>query len=252
VTAHVEPTRIPLENVFNLRDIGGYPTSQGTHVVSGRLFRADGLNQLSDGDAERIKTLGIRTVIDLRTHSEREKYGTAPSHLFDATVVHLPLIAELWPTFTPDDDHDPIAYLIERYHEMTVEGAPALARLVDLVALHPDSVPLVFHCSAGKDRTGVAAALILGLLGVADDVIAADYAHSSLAMADLVAWVRANHPDSANTMSDQPKTFLECPAEAMAGFLDQLAGKFGSMEGYAESIGITAATSHQLRDTFTA
>jgi protein tyrosine/serine phosphatase len=242
---------VPLENVFNLRDLGGYPTEDGAHVVSGRLFRADGLNRLSNRDAETMKTLGIRTVVDLRTHDEREKYGSAPTHLFDATAVHLPLISELWPLFEPDDDHDPVAYLIERYHEMTVEGAPMLARLVELAALEPDASPLVFHCSAGKDRTGVAAAVLLGLLGVPADVIAADYAHSSLAMADLTAWIRAKQPASADTMSDQPAAFLSCPVEAMAGFLDQLDGKFGSVDGYAEAIGITDDTRQRLRDAFT-
>jgi len=240
-----------LENVFNLRDLGGYPTDRGTRVVSRRLYRADGLNRLSERDAETMKALGIRTVVDLRTHDEREKYGSAPTHLFDATALHLPLIDELWPLFEPDDDHDPVVYLIERYHEMTVEGAPALAQLVELAALHPDAVPLVFHCSAGKDRTGVAAAVLLGILGVPHDVIAADYAHSALAMADLTAWVRQQHPEDADTMSDQPAAFLSCPVEAMAGFLDQMSGRFGSVDAYADSIGVSADTRDLLRATFT-
>jgi protein-tyrosine phosphatase len=252
VTTSVEPTRVPLENVFNLRDLGGYPTDAGTHVSAGRLFRADGLNRLSERDAQTMKSLGIRTVVDLRTHGEREKYGSAPTHLFDATAVHLPLIDELWPTFTPDDDHDPVEYLIERYHEMTVEGAPMLAQLVELAADHPDATPLVFHCSAGKDRTGVAAAVILGILGVPHDVIAADYAHTALAMADLVAWIRAREqPGTGDSMSDQPAAFLSCPVEAMAGFLEQLTAAFGSVESYVESIGVSAATRDRLRAAFT-
>lgn len=248
---HVEPRRVPLENVFNLRDLGGYPTSGGGRVRAGVLFRADGLNRLSDSDARVVRTLGIRTVVDLRTLAEREQWGAAPAHLFEARSLHLPLISELWPTFEVTDDHDPVAYLIERYHEMTVEGSESLATLIQLVATESESVPLVFHCSAGKDRTGVAAALLLGLLGVPDDQIAADYAHSAVAMDDLVAWVRAHDPSGADSMTtDQPATFLSCPAEAMAGFLAQLRDRLGSVEKYAHSIGVDADTIDALRQNY--
>ena len=239
-----------LENVFNLRDLGGYTASGGRQVVEGRLFRADGLNRLSESDAGVVRQLGIRTVVDLRTLYEREHWGSAPTDLLDATALHLPIISELWPTFEETDDHDPVAYLIERYHEMTVEGAESLATLLALLADDLDAVPLVFHCSAGKDRTGVTAAMILGLLGVPDDQIAADYAHTAGAMEDLVAWVRAQNPDAADSMTDQPKTFLACPEEAMSGFLAELAHRFGSVEGYVESIGVRDTTVARLRELY--
>jgi protein tyrosine/serine phosphatase len=111
-------------------------------------------------------------------------------------------------------------------------------------------VPLVFHCSAGKDRTGVTAALILGLLGVPDDQIAADYAHTALAMDELIAWVRAQSPEAADSMTDQPKTFLSCPKEAMSGFLAELGQRFGSVEGYVETIGVPEATVATLRTRY--
>lgn len=248
MATHVEPRRVPLENVFNLRDLGGYPTADGGRVRAGRLFRADGLNRLSDADARVVQTLGIRTVVDLRTVAEREQWGAAPAHLFDARSLHLPLISELWPTFEVTEDHDPVAYLIERYHEMTIEGSESLATLMRMVATEPESVPLVFHCSAGKDRTGVAAALLLGLLGVPDEQIAADYAHSAVAMDDLVAWIRAKDPSAADSMTtDQPATFLACPADAMARFLAELRDRLGSLEKYAESIGIDDDTIDTLR-----
>jgi len=247
VTTRVEPRRVLLENVFNLRDLGGYASADGRRVAEGLLYRADGLNRLSEADAAVVKDLGIRTVVDLRTLYEREEWGSAPTDLLDATALHLPILSELWPVFEETDDHDPVAYLIERYHEMTVEGAASLATLLDLVANDADAVPLVFHCSAGKDRTGVTAALILGLLGVSDDQIAADYAHTAIAMDDLVAWVRAQSPEAANSMTDQPKTFLSCPEEAMSGFLAELTQRFGSTEGYVESIGVPATTVDTLR-----
>lgn len=249
--SHVEPRRVPLDNVFNLRELGGYPTIDGGRVRAGQLFRADGLNRLSDADARVVGALGIRTVVDLRTLGERDQWGAAPVHLFDATAMHLPLISELWPTFEETDEHDPVAYLIERYHEMTVDGAESLATLLQMLAHEPESSPLVFHCSAGKDRTGVTAALLLGLLGVPDAQIVADYAHSAVAMDDLVAWVRANSTAaSSDTMADHPKAFLACPPEAMAGFLAELRDRFGSVDGYANSIGIDEATLKELRAAY--
>ena len=250
MTARVEPRRVVLENVFNLRDLGGYQAADGRRVVDGQLFRADGLNRLSEADAAIVRELGIRTVVDLRTLYEREEWGSAPTDLLDATGVHLPIISELWPVYEETDDPDPVADLIERYHEMTVEGAPSLATLLGIVADDVDAVPLVFHCSAGKDRTGVTAALILGLLGVSQEQIAADYAHTAIAMDDLIAWVRAQSPEAASTMTDQPKTFLTCPEEAMLGFLAELDQRFGSVEGYVESIGVSAGTVETLRDRY--
>jgi protein tyrosine/serine phosphatase len=241
-----------LENVFNLRDLGGYEGVGGRHVVEGRLYRADGLNRLSETDAAVVKELGIRTVVDLRTIDERERWGSAPTHLFDATALHLPIISELWPFYEETDDHDPVAYLIERYHEMTVEGAASLATLLGVLADDPHAAPLVFHCSAGKDRTGVTAAVVLGLLGVADEQIAADYAQTSVAMDDLVAWIRAHHPASADSMVDQPSTFLACPEEAMSGFLSELSARFGSIESYVRSIGVSPTTIDRLRSLFLA
>ncbi len=247
---HVEPRRIPLDNVFNLRDLGGYETVDGGRVRAGRLYRADGLNRLSDTDARVVSTLGIRTVVDLRTLGEREQWGAAPAHLFDATALHLPLICELWPIFEETDDHDPVAYLIERYHEMAVEGSESLATLLQLLARDPDAVPLVFHCSAGKDRTGVAAAVLLGVLGVPDDQIVADYAHSAVAMEDLVAWVHANSTPDDPPFADHPTTFLACPSEAMAGFLHDLEAQLGSVEAYVQSIGVDDETIAVLREAY--
>jgi protein tyrosine/serine phosphatase len=250
VSTYVEPRRVVLENVFNLRDLGGYPSGDGRVVAAGQLFRADGLNRLSERDAEVVRDLGIRTVVDLRTAYERREWGSAPVDLLGATSLHLPLISELWPSFDEPDDHDPVAYLIERYHEMTVEGAASLATFLRLAAGESDATPLVFHCSAGKDRTGVTAALLLGLLGVDEGQIAADYAHTAVAMDEMVAWIRRVDPDAASTMVDQPRSFLACPAEAMSGFLAELAERFGSIEGYVESIGVESSAVERLRERY--
>ena len=91
----------------------------------------------------------------------------------------------------------------------------------------PDRVPAVFHCAAGKDRTGVLAALVLSLLGVDDTVIATDYGLSRLGMEKMVEYIRVTYPDRFDTMADQPAAFLGAPEAAMALFLDDLRAAHG-------------------------
>lgn len=177
--------------MFNLRDLGGYASEDGGTVAWGQLFRADGLSRLDDADAALLAPMGFRTVVDLRTPGECETWGIAPTEKFGATMVHLPLISVLWDRTVADGDHDTVDYLIARYLEMAEEGAGVLASVARL-AIGDGQAPLVFHCSAGKDRTGVTAALLLGLLGVDDATIAADYALTAPAMEALVEWVRRN------------------------------------------------------------
>ena len=96
-------------------------------------------------------------------------------------------------------------------------GPQSIARIVELVA---DGTPLLFHCAAGKDRTGVVAAVLLGLAGVPHEEIAADYHATAGAMAAFVDWLTVTYPEAMDAMTSQPPEYLEAPIEAMAAFLD--------------------------------
>jgi protein tyrosine/serine phosphatase len=108
-------------------------------------------------------------------------------------------------------------------------------------------LPLVFHCAAGKDRTGVVAAIVLSVLGVSDDDIATDYSLSRLGMPRFKEWVIANYPEAADAMSDQPSPFLAAPAEAMHLFLERVRSDFGSMQDYVADLGVTEETLDAVR-----
>jgi protein-tyrosine phosphatase len=227
-----------LTNVFNFRDLGGLPTADGRRVRTGVVFRADGLHRLDDADVEALAPVGLRTVVDLRTDVERREHGICPTGL-GAAVLHHPVIAELWPAEGADEAH-PVDYLVERYLEMTVDlGAAAIAAVLRLTGSGADQLPLAFHCSAGKDRTGVTAAVLLAALGVPDDEITEDYHRTAGAMASFVEWLRAAHPEAVDAMADQPAVFLSCPPEAMGSFLVELRRRHGSVEGYVRSIGLS-------------
>lgn len=231
--------------VFNVRDLGGIPTVGGDHLRRGVVYRADGLHRIPEDEVERLAELGIRTVVDLRTAGEIQD---APSVTTDAvTVLHLPVLREIWPADSfADPQLDAVSFLVDRYLEMLEEGSEAIAAVFALLASEA-SRPLVFHCSAGKDRTGVIAALLLASAGVSDDEIADDYSTSAAAMAKLVEWVREHRPEAADAMAAQPAAFLSAPPEAMHVFLARVRSRWGSVTDYLTSIGVPPETLAAVR-----
>lgn len=235
---------IRFQRVFNVRDLGGLPTTDGRTVKRGLVYRADGVHRLDGDDLESAAVLGLRTVLDLRTEGELER-GRFPTDLHPVDWYHLPVLQRIW----SDDELVPgtgaAAFLRDRYLDMLDQGGGSLARALELIA---DGHPALFHCSAGKDRTGVLAALLLGLLGVGRDDIVHDYHLSAAAMGEFSQWLAVEFPESVDAMSSQPPEYLEAPAEAMHGFLDEVDDRYGSMEGLVASLGVSDATVSALRD----
>ena len=241
---------IIFEALFNVRDLGGYVTADGRTTRWQTLYRADGINRVSGTDVDRLTALGLRTVVDLRTPGEVEHRGRFPTDDIPVTYHHLPVIRETWESWEVEADVEPVGFLLARYQEMLDEGAPALAAALEVLA-DPAAYPAVFHCAAGKDRTGVLAAVILGALGVDDDTVADDYGLSRGAMDTLVEWLRATMPEALDAMTDQPAAFLDAPPQAMHELLATVRADHGSMAGYLESIGVDAATVDALRRNLT-
>ena len=234
---------IDCDGAFNLRDLGGYRTTDGRTVRWRTLFRADGLHRVTGPAIATIRELRCRTVLDLRTSIEVD----AGQYRADGVdVVHLPLLRETWDEGAlRSDADDPVAFLADRYLEMAETGPPAIAAAFELIA-SSRRLPLAFHCSAGKDRTGVLAALVLSALGVDDDQIASDYALSAMAMDRLVAWIGLHRPEAAEHMARQPSAFLACPPAAILRFLDGLRERHGGVRLYLGDIGVDRATVESL------
>jgi protein tyrosine/serine phosphatase len=231
---------LPFDVVFNFRDLGGYTTGNGLTVKWRTLFRADGVHRLTVDDLE---PLGVRTVLDLRTPMELERGRFTHDSI---GYHHLPIFEETWSREAITDDTDPVTFLADRYVDMLATGRDAIARALHILG-EPESLPLVFHCAAGKDRTGVVAAIVLSVLGVSDDDIATDYSLSRLGMPRFKEWVIANYPEAADAMSDQPSPFLAAPAEAMHLFLERVRSDFGSMQDYVADLGVTEETLDAVR-----
>lgn len=221
------PRHIAFDRLYNFRDAGGYRTGDGRTVRCGRLYRSDSLGKLSGQDRELFRALAVRTVLDLRHPHEVEARGRIPDGdgigYHNISVEHRPYDqAALGP------DVEPGRFLADRYAELTLDGAAEIRQALDLLAAE-GSAPVVIHCAAGKDRTGVLTALVLALLGVADDDIVADYALTGLVTDRLIAEWRAHNGAKALRWPG----FGQAPAAAMRLFLAGVTAEYGGVRGYA-------------------
>ena len=237
--------RVVFDNVVNFRDLGGLPVASGRRIARGKLFRSATLAFASDLDLVRLRNLGIRNVIDLRSADELAQQGRADSIRLRASFHHVPILGQLWDPAMFDMAVDPVIFLASRYDEMLEYCGPKFVDAVETLARSPH--PTVFHCTAGKDRTGILAALILGLLGVADHEIVADYESTTQEMHSLFSLLRSVNPLFEERMNSQPAAFLASPAEAMSRTLTGLRWNDGNAEAYLLRHGLPKSVLRELR-----
>lgn len=229
--------------VANFRDLGGMPGADGRIVHTGRLYRSDSLHRLTEAECEQLAGLGIRTVLDLRRPAEIERDGRIPD-LAGLAYFNLHPQHREWRPERYDESAGPHRFLADRYLDMAEEGIEGFGAGLRLIS-DADRAPLVMHCFAGKDRTGVLAALTLALLGVAPADIMADYAASEAAQGPISAVVRREV--TGERVPAPPAHFLACPPEAMGLFLTELAARYGSIHGYARTAGVSVLHLEALR-----
>jgi protein-tyrosine phosphatase len=231
------PRLLPLVGAYNFRDLGGYPTSDGRITRWGQLFRSDTLHELTEADLQTLRDIGLASVIDLRTAAELERTGRGLLAAEPLRYLHLSVIQEEGggsqgaPTEAQED-------LAQRYLWYLDVGREALVEALRMVG-DQTSYPLVFHCAAGKDRTGVLAALVLDILGVERDVIVEDYVLTASRM-DLILSRVQREPDASARIAEIPQFLLRAEAATMATFLDLLHQHHGGGRGWALSAGVPA------------
>ena len=239
---HSDPERlVVLEAVHNFRDLGGYAAADGRTIVWRKLFRADGLYRLTPADVAALEPLGLRTVIDLRSAPELDERGRFPIDAHPVVFHHLPIVDKTWahgdaPEYERDED-----FLIWAYQDMLTVGAPRFAKSFEVLA-EAEALPAVFHCAAGKDRTGLLAALLLGSLGVSHDDIVADYALTVEGMARFRVWAAREWPEWAERAASIPPAYTAALPDSMSHILDELRAEHGTIRDYVRSIGVTDAT----------
>lgn len=234
---------LPLVGAYNFRDLGGYPTGDGRTTRWGRLFRSDTLHELTRADLEVLEEVGLSAVVDLRTTAEVERTGRGPLGGRPLRYLHAPVLREeggdTRAAPEPEGDDTSLRYLW--YLDV---GRRALVEAIEMVA-DPSSLPLVFHCAAGKDRTGVLAALVLDIVGVERDVIVEDYALTQSRLELIVARLRRD-PVHGKRMDEIPPSRLRVEGETMARFLSLLHERHGGARAWAASAGVAKASLERL------
>jgi protein-tyrosine phosphatase len=230
---------IAVPGTFNLRDLGGYPARGGGTLRWRTLLRSDALHRIDDAGRLILAGLNLHTVIDLRTHEEAE---LAPSALGPALGVrrrHIPVLT------TADFSELPLELSAVYRHMADRRGATIAAAIGRLCA--PGALPGLIHCSAGKDRTGMLAALILAAVGVDDDDIAADYALSrTYLLAEPTSALR-QVAASTGLGSRLNLQLMGSPPEVILDALAHVRGQDGSVTGYLLRHGLAQADLEHLR-----
>jgi protein-tyrosine phosphatase len=231
-----------LEGAFNLRDLGGYLTGDGRTVRLGRLWRADGPERLTDGDRRLLATLDIGTVIDLR--AEGEFPGSAWPTSADGRMVPVSvLVRDPLAQRAPVETH---ADFGRSYVDQLERGLEPFVSVLETMAERCDR-PILFHCSAGKDRTGIVAALVLHLLGVPDDTIVADYALSHEPHERRMQRARTDPQPGDLDYSSFPAVYTGAHPETMAAFLAEARRRHDDLDGLLARGGLRPAAVERLR-----
>jgi protein-tyrosine phosphatase len=246
---------LPVPGTLNFRDAGGYPTADGGVTAWRRLFRSDGLHRLGQGAGRDLDALGLRTVLDPRTSAETQ---IAPSPLDDlatggALTLHLSLTGDDLDALPPD--------LTQIYDFIVDQRGTAIAAAIRSLA-RPGGLPGLVHCTVGKDRTGIVVAFALAAVGVPDQIIAADYALSSLYLDPRHTPTIGRVQESTGLGERLTAALLASPPELMLRVLararqhgagqdgagqDGAVQDGGSIAGYLVGHGVTCAELTALR-----
>jgi protein tyrosine/serine phosphatase len=224
---------IPLTGPTNFRDLGGFPTAAGVTTRWGRVFRSDSLQEMSDVDVKTVRDdIGLSLIIDLRTSREITTEGRGPLEHELIEWVNLPFIPDL-------EVQEEVPEAIERdiladYVNMLDKAGHIIAEAVETVATHTG--PVVFHCAAGKDRTGILAALLESLAGVPRDVVVGDYELTNQVIERVCE--RLARFETYSNVRANPWTHFRCKPEVMEGFLDLLDERHGGAAGWATAMGL--------------
>jgi protein-tyrosine phosphatase len=247
---------LPLKGVVNFRDMGGLITLDGRRVKKGILFRAAELTGLTEEDRRFLETLNLKYVFDYRNNDEAERkpdpvIGQAkneriPVNIDDKATAYASsedmVKSEFYKTLTKE-------MLTNMYAKMPIQNA-SYQRLMTLLKKPEENVPLVHHCTGGRDRTGVGAMLILITLGVPYETVLEDFLMSNRTLEDFH---NNMFNEAAKYVSEEElarfKDALLLQENYLQASMDSIVRKYGNFESYlAEEFGITQEIRERIKD----
>ncbi len=231
---------VPVEGVHNLRHMGGYQTRSGQET-NADLLRAASLHRMTDGSSAELARLGVRTVVDFRSEGERKTLVTPELARHGIKQVAAAVFQSDASPVALEGEFPGFAVVYETFLET---GRGAYRSLAETIATTEGR--LVFHCAAGKDRTGVAAALLLDLAGVDDADILTDYSLSCALLAPMLPeWMAGMAARGLDP--SRAERILASEPEDMASLLGHLRERWGSAGGYFRDIGVSDDTLRAVR-----
>lgn len=229
-----------LEIAHNVRHLGGYATSDGRTTHDG-IIRSASLHRLTDTGMRHLAEAGVRTIIDFRSDMEVERDVTPDSTPYGIRRVHAPVFQQDASPVGLETEFTGYAPVYERFLD---SGRGAYRTLFETAAEAEGRV--LFHCAAGKDRTGVAAALLLDLAGVGEPTIIEDYRLTETLLAPVLAeWLPRMAERGID--SERAMALMAAPADAITATLTHLRDRYGSGEGYMREIGVSETAISAVR-----
>ncbi len=250
----MEPVRhLELDGAHNVRDLGGYETVDGRRTRWKTFLRSDGMHLLTAGDQEKLLEYGVRTVIDLRKTEEVRAAANVFADSDRVAYVRHNLTGDDWRSNASDSIPD-----LDQAHRMALnyvrnlDTRQASYREALATLASPGALPAIFHCAAGKDRTGRIAALVLGNAGVDGETIVEDYALSARYRFQAYLADPSNQPDVPRDVetrvSGQEYQGIVSPPQTMRLVLKHLNDRYGGVPGYMRAIGLTDDQIESLRN----
>ncbi len=258
--------RLKLKRLFNTRDLGGIPTEDGV-IKKGKLIRSGKLYKIHESTVQALKDMGVKTVIDLRIFTECEE---APDTLWEGVnYVHFPVLCTATPGITreksmqktmaiesrriKDEFGNADNYMIEMYRSVLFSEEPKklLAQALRLIIDNEDCI--LWHCSGGKDRAGILAMLVEGLLGVNEKIILQDYVASHYFQRKRFFWNRAGLVIAPLYLRFKKILFgmMAAKPSYMKAPIDDMKAKYGSIAGYCkQELGVTDEDIATLKEKY--
>ncbi|MEZ4331555.1 MAG: tyrosine-protein phosphatase [Myxococcota bacterium] len=250
--------RIPLHGTLNTRDLGGYSTDDGRRVRWGLLFRSDDLSSLDDFDTRRLRSLGLRRITDLRTDDERRSapdvlpvFDGAPTYRSLSMVVPgtdvRALVRRLYEGRLADEE---LRVLTDR--RQFVRSPLLRARMGEWIRslIEPDALPQLFHCTGGKDRTGIGAAFVLLALGVPRAQVMEDFLLSNRYLSPSIERTIERIARHAEKPIDEAglRAVLGVDRHSLAQVFEAIDADYGSTERFLDrGLGVDADVRERLR-----
>jgi protein-tyrosine phosphatase len=241
-----------MKTIDNFRDAGGYPTTDGQRLRSGRVYRSGTLDEARGADLHTLETIGLKTIVDLRAPKEKKKELPA---IAGARRIDVPIELEnrtrekIQPLMTRRGaENDVVEILKQMYRDLVDEAWPQASQLFK-VLLNAEAYPVLIHCRAGKDRTGFMCALVQQAVGVERSAVFQDYLKTNDHFMPLTPRIERMMKifSLGRLQMENIRASLSAREEYLQAAFDQIDQRHGGLTAYLEKCGVTSCEIETLR-----